>query len=193
MNFPTFGEAMILWLGGVAAIITIVAAIRHFMRDWRLIHNFAARTFHKLWTVIKDALWLIWIPGRIQHLEAQRDIFEQQQTTLKMLHEGFTSLAEQHRKSVDALKGLLTDVKTEVNVIHHILFSDVVTLSKRAPAKSDQDLTYPEAIHGIVTKQGDFQAITKSRQYPPLGVGDYLTEHVGRMFSRTLATSPRLQ
>ena len=78
MNFPTFGEAMILWLGGVAAIITIVAAIRHFMKDWRLIHNFVARTFHKLWTVIKDALWLIWIPGRIQQLEAQRDIFEQQ-------------------------------------------------------------------------------------------------------------------
>ena len=179
MNILTFGEAMLVLLGGVAAIITIV-------KNWNLICNFVANRFQRLWTVIKEALWLLWIPGRIQVLETQRDILEQQQITLKRLHEGFTSLTEQHRKSVDALEGLLTEVKTEVSVIHHILFSDVVTLSKRAPAKSSQDLTYPEAIHGIVTKQGDFQAVTKSRKYPPLGVGDYLTEHVARRFSRTV-------
>ena len=170
MNFLTFGEAMLVLLGGVAAIITIVAATR---KNWSSIRNHLASRFQRLWTAIKEALWLLWIPGRIQLLEAQRAILEQQQTTLTMLQEGFTSLTGQHRKSVEALEGLLTEVKTEVSILHHILFNDVVTLSKRAPAKSNQDLTYPEAIHGIVTKQGDFQAITKSRKYPPLGVGNY--------------------
>ena len=28
--------------------------------------------------------------------------------------------------------------------------------------------------------------MTKNRKYPPVGAGDYLTEHVARMFSRTV-------
>ena len=96
---------------------------------------------------------------------------------------------ESVQKKVVHLERRVTDLQTEVGVLHHLLFNDIATLAKRMPPGEEDDLTYVEAIAPIMDNQPYLAAQMKGRVMPPVGSGSYLKQPIGTLFARNSRTS----